>query len=101
MKVRTKPAGERNSIGRHSTASEWRGSKPASRSSAVLLRVVLVLAVLAAKALTLPTVGATPAQQAYVKASNTGASAVFGNRVAVSGDTMVVGAFQEDSNAIG
>ena len=41
------------------------------------------------------------AQQAYVKASNTGAGDQFGYSVAVSGDTMVVGALFEDSAAIG
>ncbi len=40
-------------------------------------------------------------QQAYVKASNTGADDVFGYEVAISGDTMVVSAYQEDSNATG
>jgi len=39
--------------------------------------------------------------QAYLKASNTGASDNFGQRLAVSGDTLVVGAWQEDSNATG
>ncbi len=43
----------------------------------------------------------SPAQQAYVKASNTGAADLFGWTVAVSGDTMVVGAANEDSNAMG
>jgi hypothetical protein len=42
-----------------------------------------------------------PGQQAYVKASNTGATDLFGWTVAVSGDTMVVGAANEDSNAMG
>jgi len=41
------------------------------------------------------------AQQAYLKASNTGANDVFGVCVAVSGDTVVVGAEEEDSNATG
>ncbi|HKQ48401.1 MAG TPA: thrombospondin type 3 repeat-containing protein [Phycisphaerae bacterium] len=41
------------------------------------------------------------AQQAYLKASNTGADDEFGYSVAVSGDTMVVGAPQEASNATG
>jgi hypothetical protein len=41
------------------------------------------------------------AQQAYMKASNTGASDEFGFSVAVSGDTVVVGARREDSNATG
>jgi trimeric autotransporter adhesin len=40
-------------------------------------------------------------QQAYLKASNTGANDVFGWKVGVSGDTIVVGASGEDSNATG
>jgi len=47
---------------------------------------------------------ATPlqiAQQAYLKASNTGAGDNFGVDVAVSGDTVVVGAWWEDSRATG
>jgi hypothetical protein len=40
-------------------------------------------------------------QQAYLKASNTGAGDQFGQTVAISGDTVVVGAYQEDSNAKG
>src|SRR6266568_2258439 len=43
----------------------------------------------------------TIAQQAYLKASNTGAGDAFGWSVAVSGDTVVVGAVVEDSNATG
>ena len=45
--------------------------------------------------------GTTWTQQAYLKASNTEAGDVFGQSVAVSGDTVVVGAFAEDSNATG
>lgn len=41
------------------------------------------------------------AQQAYVKASNTQANDRFGVAVAISGDTMVVAADLEDSNATG
>ena len=41
------------------------------------------------------------AQQAYLKASNTGANDQFGWSVAISGDTVVVGAWAEDSNATG
>jgi hypothetical protein len=41
------------------------------------------------------------AQQAYIKASNTGSSDQFGNSVAISGDTLAVGAFHEDSGATG
>ena len=41
------------------------------------------------------------AQQAYLKASNTAAGDSFGISVAISGDTVVVGAHQEDSNASG
>jgi len=40
-------------------------------------------------------------QQAYVKASNTGAGDMFGSWVAIHGDTLVVGASQEDSSALG
>jgi hypothetical protein len=45
--------------------------------------------------------GAAWSQQAYLKASNTGATDIFGWSVAVSGDTIVVGAVGEDSNATG
>ena len=45
--------------------------------------------------------GATWTQQAYLKASNTDAVEYFGYSVAVSGDTVVVGAYGEDSNATG
>lgn len=42
---------------------------------------------------------AAPSQQAYLKASNTGINDRMGNSVAVAGDTAVVGAHLEDSNA--
>lgn len=45
--------------------------------------------------------GTTWSQQAYVKASNTGQIDTFGYSVSVSGDTVVVGAPNEDSNATG
>jgi len=45
--------------------------------------------------------GGVWSQQAYLKASNTGRFDEFGYSVAVSGDTLVVGAWQEDSNATG
>jgi hypothetical protein len=45
--------------------------------------------------------GTTWTQQAYLKASNTGAGDQFGVSVSISGDTIVVGANEEDSNAIG
>ena len=57
------------------------------------------LGALAAVALLVTTAWAAPAQQAYVKASNAGASDSFGYSVAVSGDTMVVRALGEASNA--
>lgn len=41
------------------------------------------------------------AQRAYIKASNTGASDLFGWSVAMSGDTLVVGAQGESSSATG
>jgi hypothetical protein len=40
-------------------------------------------------------------QEAYLKASNTGASDIFGYGVALSGDTLAVGAWGEDSAAQG
>ena len=40
-------------------------------------------------------------QQAYLKASNTDGGDQFGRSVAVSGDTVVVGAWREKSNATG
>ncbi len=45
--------------------------------------------------------GATWTQQAYVKASNTDSGDWFGSSVALSGDTLAVGATQEDSGATG
>jgi hypothetical protein len=45
--------------------------------------------------------GTNWAQQAYLKASNTDAGDNFGTSVAVSGDTVVVGASNEHSNATG
>jgi hypothetical protein len=45
--------------------------------------------------------GTTWTQQAYLKASNTGGSDMFGCSVAVSDDTVVAGAVGEDSNATG
>jgi len=40
-------------------------------------------------------------QQAYLKASNTGINDLFGSPVAISGNTVVVGAYREDSSARG
>jgi hypothetical protein len=45
--------------------------------------------------------GTTWSQQAYLKASNTGADDGFGWSVAVSGETVVIGAPRESSNATG
>ena len=47
------------------------------------------------------TIDPTLSQRAYLKASNTGERDQFGFSVAVSGDTAVVGAATEDSNAAG
>jgi hypothetical protein len=41
------------------------------------------------------------AQQAYIKTSNTDSSDQFGNAVVISGDTLAVGAWSEDSAATG
>jgi len=43
--------------------------------------------------------GGAWSQEAYLKASNSGANDLFGYSVGVSGDTIVVGAVNEDSNA--
>ena len=45
--------------------------------------------------------GSSWSQQAYLKASNTDAGDWFGHSVAISGDTVVVGAFHEASGATG
>jgi hypothetical protein len=45
--------------------------------------------------------GSTWTQEAYLKASNTGAQDAFGGSVALSGDTLAVGAIYEGSNATG
>ena len=45
--------------------------------------------------------GTTWTQQAYLKASNTDAGDVFGRSIAVSNDTIVIGARSEDSAATG
>jgi len=45
--------------------------------------------------------GLTWSQEAYLKASNTGAGDRFGESVAISGDTLIIGAKREDSNASG
>ncbi len=45
--------------------------------------------------------GTAWSQEAYVKASNTGAGDEFGYIVALSDDTLAIGAFLEDSNATG
>ena len=46
-------------------------------------------------------IGGTWSQQAYLKASNTDGSDLFGRSVAISGELVVVGATFEDSNATG
>jgi hypothetical protein len=45
--------------------------------------------------------GTTWQQEAYVKASNTGAGDFFGQGMALSGDTLAIGAYGEDSAAQG
>lgn len=45
--------------------------------------------------------GTTWSQQAYLKASNTDSSDRFGHSLSLWGDTLVVGAWHEDSNATG
>jgi hypothetical protein len=45
--------------------------------------------------------GSTWSQQAFIKASNTGSADKFGNAVAIAGDTVIVGAFEEDGSNSG
>jgi hypothetical protein len=45
--------------------------------------------------------GMTWSQQAYLKASNADGGDLFGNSVAISGDTVVVGAYAENGGATG
>jgi FG-GAP repeat/S-layer homology domain len=45
--------------------------------------------------------GATWSQQSYVKSSNSEAGDLFGDAIAVDGDTIVVGAIGEDSSSVG
>ena len=79
----------------------YRVRRPAELVVATLL--FGTLAALTATMLAVPTAWAAPmpAQQAYLKASNTGADDNFGASVAVSGNTLVVGAISEDSGATG
>jgi len=65
-----------------------------------ILRVQVLLGALAA-VLIVPTTNAAPAQQAYLKASNTHSTDYFGSAVALSDDTLVVGAQEETSRSTG
>lgn len=65
------------------------------------VRPFLFAALTAAAAVMPSAFAATIVQQAYLKASNTGPGDAFGWSVGLSGDTLVVGAYQEDSNATG
>jgi hypothetical protein len=62
--------------------------------------ICAVLGYICFAAFTLPAAYAETLQQAYLKASNTEAGDDFGH-VAISGDTLVIGASNEDSNATG
>ncbi len=64
----------------------------------LLLGVILLIVVAAFSSVT---ANDAVIQQAYLKASNTGAKDRFGGAVAVDGDTMVIGASGEDSGASG
>jgi len=78
-------------VGEDSNATGVNGSQPNNSSSASGAAYVFERD---------PT-NQTWSQQAYLKASNTAASDLFGKAVAVSGDVVVVGATGEDSNATG
>ena len=66
-----------------------------------LCRPLFFAGLVAIAAATSSACAATIAQQAYLKASNTGAGDWFGWSMAVSGDTVVVTAFEEASSATG
>jgi hypothetical protein len=68
-----------------------------------LVGIGVLTGALLAASIPAPAAATTPsiAQQAYAKASNTGAGDEFGYSVAVSGNTMVVGAAFEASSATG
>jgi hypothetical protein len=70
---------------------------PVKKNLLTMLLVIAMAAFTSATALA----ARTPAQQAYLKASNTGTADSFGFGSALSGDTLVVGAPFEDSNATG
>lgn len=67
----------------------------------VASKTELMFAIVAWLALASTSAAGAITQQAYIKASNTGAGDGFGMAVAVSGDTMVVGASFESSSGIG
>src|SRR5437867_1106862 len=114
--VSTAPAKAATSLGLRTAGRLTQGSlrQPwALRRNAVGVRrltlaatvrwLVCCLAAFAAASLKepLPVMAATIVQQAYVKASNSEANDYFGSSVAASGDTLVIGAWLEDSNASG
>lgn len=75
---------------------------PGCRRFATLPRFTRLAGVaLAALACALSTSAAQVTQQAYFKSSNTSPGDIFGVSVAISGDTLVVGAPYESSNAQG
>src|SRR5437867_2232371 len=69
---------------------------PAGKSSRAFVTCTLLWL-----AQVMPSASSAPAQQAYVKASNTGPYDLFGFSVAVADATMVIGARGESSNATG
>lgn len=70
------------------------------RDRAILVWSCAVAVLLALAAFQTAVFGA-PGQQAYLKASNPGREDFFGASVAISADTIVIGANQEDSAAVG
>ncbi len=93
------PAGEQILAYDHLVVTDRSGQRLASHFEVSVGAVSIVVA--DANAVYPVTIDPTLTQQAYLKASNTGAGDLFGLSVAVSGDTAVVGAPYEDSNATG
>jgi hypothetical protein len=83
------------------TASAAASAPCALVVGSTVIDVVVTAADATTKTYTVVFVRGPTGQEAYVKASNTGADDRFGKSAAISGDTLVVGARYEDSSATG
>jgi len=83
--------------------ASWFSAPPTDRTIMLTIspRVAATLLTGCCTLLLVPPVLGDIEQRAYLKASNTDTGDVFGSSVAVSGNTAVVGAYQESSGATG